>query len=267
MIRLIVTDIDGTLLHDHATSVDFQYFELIKKMKNKGILFCVASGRQYQNLRTLFEPVKDDILYIVQNGTEIMYHDKSFFSMPMSIETSRQLVRDARAISGAGSMYCTGDVAYFEEKDREIYCLMKNEYHFSCEIVEDLLELNMPCQKFSLYLSKYVNKDIAECFTAKWKKTHEAAFGGTHFISVTRKGVNKGTALKRMQDILKISKAETVAFGDNHNDLEMMSEAGESYAVANARIEVKNMATDLIPSNNEDGVLEQIKKIIGNNIG
>ena len=244
MIRLIVTDIDGTLLHDHATNVDFQYFELIKKMKNKGILFCVASGRQYQNLRTLFEPVKDDILYIVQNGTEIMYHDKSFLSMPMSIEVSRQLVRDARAISGAGSMYCTGD-----------------------EIVEDLLELNVPCQKFSLYLSKYVNKDTVECFTDKWKKTHEAAFGGTHFISVTRKGVNKGTALKRMQDILKISKAETVAFGDNHNDLEMMSEAGESYAVANARIEVNNIATDLIPSNNDDGVFEQIKKIMGNNIG
>ena len=53
MIRLIVTDIDGTLLHDHATNVDFQYFELIKKMKNKGILFCVASGRQYQNLRNI----------------------------------------------------------------------------------------------------------------------------------------------------------------------------------------------------------------------
>ena len=62
MIRLIVTDMDGTLLHDHATSVNPQYFEAIREMKKRNILFCVASGRQYESLRTLFAPVKDDIL-------------------------------------------------------------------------------------------------------------------------------------------------------------------------------------------------------------
>lgn len=265
MIKLIVSDMDGTLLHDHGTSVNPEYFHVIRKMKEKGILFCAASGRQYESLRTLFAPVKDDILYITENGTEIMYKNERIFSMPMSMEVSRQLVLDTRAIPEAESMYCVGDRAYFEKEDVNVYHLMKDEYHFKCEMVDDLLELKIPCLKFSLYLPEKVNEITAEYFTPKWKKTHEVACGGEYFMDVMERGANKGTALKRMQDILKITKEETAVFGDNHNDLEMIEAAGESFAVANARTEVKDAAKYLIPSNNEDGVLKQIKNMLEKN--
>ena len=265
MIRLIVTDMDGTLLHDHATSVNPQYFEAIREMKKRNILFCAASGRQYESLRTLFAPVKDDILYITENGTEIMYQNKCIFSMPMTMEVSRQLVKDTRSIAKAESMYCVGDRAYFEKGDWNVYHLMKDEYHFKCEMVEDLLELKVPCLKFSLYLPEHVNEITAEWFIPKWKKTHEVACGGQYFMDVMERNANKGTALKRMQSILGIRKEETAVFGDNHNDLEMLAEAGESYAGANAREEVQAAAMEVIPSNNEDGVLNQIKKILEKN--
>lgn len=262
MIRLIVTDMDGTLLHDHATSVVPEYFDVIRALKKKGILFCAASGRQYQSLRTLFKPVQDDILYITENGTEIMYKGECIFSMPMSMEVSRQLVRDTRAIPGAECMYCVGDKAYFDKNDPNVYRLMKDEYHFECEMVEDLLKLEVPCLKFSLYLEEHVNEITAEWFVPKWKKTHEVACGGQYFMDVMERNANKGTALMRMQEILGIHKEEIVAFCDNHNDLEMIAAAGTSYAVANAREEVKAAATEVIASNNEDGVLKQLKKIL-----
>ena len=81
-------------------------------------------------------------------------------------------------------------------------------------------------------------------------------------MDVMEKGANKGTALNKVQELFGISKEETAAFGDNHNDLEMLREAGDSYAVANARREVKEAARFLIKSNNEDGVLQQLKKIL-----
>ena len=81
-------------------------------------------------------------------------------------------------------------------------------------------------------------------------------------MDVMERNANKGTALKRMQSILGIRKEETAVFGDNHNDLEMLAEAGESYAVANAREEVKQEARFVIKSNNEDGVLWQLKHIL-----
>lgn len=266
MVKLIVTDIDGTLLHDHGTVINPEYFQLIHEMKEKGIVFCAASGRQYNSLRTLFSPVKDDILYITENGTEIIYKNKCIFSMPMSMEASKQLVLDTRSIPKAESMYCIGDRAYFERKDQNVYRLMKDEYHFKCEIVDDLLDLNVPCLKFSLYLPEQVNEITAEYFTPKWRKTHEVACGGEYFMDVMERGANKGTALKRIQKILNISKEETATFGDNHNDLEMLKTSKYSFAVANARTEVKTTATHVILSNNEDGVLKQVKAILKNNI-
>lgn len=264
MVRLIVTDMDGTLLRDHATNVEPEYFEVIKELKRKGILFCVASGRQYKSLMMLFEPVQDDIIYITENGTEIMYRGECVFSMPMSMEVSKELVKDTRAIPGAECMYCVGDRAYFDKNDSNVYRLMKDEYHFECEMVEDLLKLEVPCLKFSLYLKEHVNEITSEWFVPKWKKTHEVACGGQYFMDVMERNANKGTALMRMQERLGIRKEEIVAFCDNHNDLEMIAAVGTSYAVANARKEVKATATAVIESNNEDGVLKQLKKILEN---
>ena len=82
-------------------------------------------------------------------------------------------------------------------------------------------------------------------------------------MDVMERGVNKGTALRKIQNIFEIPKEETAVFGDNHNDLEMMTEARNSYAVANAREEVKAIAMQIVSSNNDDGVLKQIQKIIG----
>ena len=83
-------------------------------------------------------------------------------------------------------------------------------------------------------------------------------------MDVMERNANKGTALMRMQERLGIRKEEIVAFCDNHNDLEMIAAVGTSYAVANARKEVKAAATAVIESNNEDGVLKQLKKILEN---
>ena len=67
MIKLIASDLDGTLLQNGSTEVPREIFELIIKLKEKGIIFAAASGRQYYSLRNLFGPVRDDIAYICEN--------------------------------------------------------------------------------------------------------------------------------------------------------------------------------------------------------
>ena len=68
MIRLIASDIDGTLLHNGAAEIDPVIFEEIHRLKQKGILFCPASGRQYHSLRRLFAPAADELTYLCENG-------------------------------------------------------------------------------------------------------------------------------------------------------------------------------------------------------
>ena len=75
MIKLIASDLDGTLLQGTG-EISEEVVMQIKKLSQMGILFVAASGRQYPNLRRLFEPVKDEIAYICENGALVVYKDQ-----------------------------------------------------------------------------------------------------------------------------------------------------------------------------------------------
>ena len=63
-IRLIATDMDGTLLNSKS-ELDASFFTLFSQLRAQGILFAAASGRQYYNLAKYFDAVKDDMLSLI----------------------------------------------------------------------------------------------------------------------------------------------------------------------------------------------------------
>ena len=69
MIKLIASDLDGTLLQNEAQELTPRAIELIRALTQKGVHFVAASGRQYANERLLFHEIKDDISYIAENGS------------------------------------------------------------------------------------------------------------------------------------------------------------------------------------------------------
>ena len=81
MIKMIASDLDGTLLLNKAQSLPEEIFPLIRKLKEMGILFVAASGRQYPNMKRMFAPVASEIAYISENGAlavdqeEVLYQD------------------------------------------------------------------------------------------------------------------------------------------------------------------------------------------------
>lgn len=80
MIKMVASDLDGTLLVNGSQSIPEEIFPLIKKLKDMGILFVAASGRQYANMRNLFAPVKDDMAFI--GKTEVLqFKMRNFFTV------------------------------------------------------------------------------------------------------------------------------------------------------------------------------------------
>ena len=73
---------------------------------------------------------------------------------------------------------------------------------------------------------------------------------------------NKGNGLAKIQEYLNITKEETMAFGDNINDLEMLGNAAYSYAVGDAREEVRQAARFIAPPMTQDGVLQILKTLL-----
>ena len=72
MVKLIVSDIDGTLLPYGQINLRPSLFQVIEQLRERGVIFCPASGRQYHSLRGLFAPVQDELAYLCENGA-ILY--------------------------------------------------------------------------------------------------------------------------------------------------------------------------------------------------
>ena len=92
MIKLIASDLDGTLLYGRGNSVSEEMFEMIREMKKKGIVFAAASGRQYHNLKKLFAPVWQDMAFICENGAAVFYEDQLIAEQVVPKEELLELV-------------------------------------------------------------------------------------------------------------------------------------------------------------------------------
>ena len=93
MIKLVASDLDGTLLQNGSKVLEPEIFPLIRKLKEKGILFVAASGRQYASLRHLFHEVADDIGYICENGALVMYQDQVLDCVSMEDSLKEELIK------------------------------------------------------------------------------------------------------------------------------------------------------------------------------
>ena len=71
MIKLIASDIDGTLVEESSHKINPEYFKVIEDLKEVGIRFCACSGRQYASMLDIFSPIADDIFFISGNGTVV----------------------------------------------------------------------------------------------------------------------------------------------------------------------------------------------------
>ena len=76
MIKLVVSDVDGTLVKDGTLEINPEYMDVIKKLRKKGVYFAVCSGRQYSSESQLFAPVKDQIFFVSDGGTLIRTSEK-----------------------------------------------------------------------------------------------------------------------------------------------------------------------------------------------
>ena len=86
---------------------------------------------------------------------------------------------------------------------------------------------------------------------------------GEIWLDITAKGVNKGVAINKIQEMLDIDHKETMVFGDYLNDLEMMGSAYYSFAMENAHDDLKKVSRFIARSNNDNGVVEAIKEVVG----
>lgn len=260
-IKLIATDIDGTLLPEGTDRLNPEIFDVVLKLKKQGTVFVGASGRQYHSMAHLFEPVKNDMIFIAENGAYVNCRGKDILECTIEREHVARLVRQLRNVPGGCITLNARDGFYVEHKDPKFLDLILNGYHNIVHQVEDVLAVDTEVIKVSLYMEKGIERE-AQGFVSQWKDILNCAIAGDIWLDFMRRGVNKGNALRSIQKALSITPEETMAFGDNLNDMEMLSCAGQSYAVGNARAEVKAAAKYVTDTNVNDGVLKVLRTLL-----
>ena len=266
MIKLIISDIDGTLVPDGTDKINHEIFSVIQTLYKRGIRFAAASGRQFISIKKLFEPIADIIFYIPDGGSVVRTIDETIFEETIPQDIAKEVARDILSIPGCDMMICGMKGTYVMDKNSKMAKWLIDSYHFDVEEIKNLDdEINDEILKVSLYHVDDAEGKASDFFMDKWKDTLQLSCAGVMWIDCSHKNANKGIALQHLQKYLEITKEETMAFGDNINDLEMIENSGISYAIGNARDEIKAAADYIADTNVNDGVLKELKRLLAKN--
>lgn len=258
MIRLIATDMDGTLLNSKG-ELSPHFYKVFKALKARNIIFAAASGRQYFTLVENFKKIADEMLFIAENGTYIVYQGKELAVHPLEREIAHELIQRARQMD-VEIVLATSQGAFIESQN-EVFMKEVSKYYVKNQKVDDLLQVEGDILKVTLCDFKGAETHSYPAFKDLRHKA-QICVAGELWLDMMAKDVNKGRAIKDIQKKLNINYDEIMVFGDYLNDLEMLESGYHSYAMANAHPKVKEVARFMAKSNDEEGVIEKIKEII-----
>ena len=260
-IRLIATDMDGTLVDD-AKQIHDELWPLVDELHARGITFCPASGRQYYNLLQQFEDVADELVFVAENGTYVVARGREVSSDCLSLDVARQVALRVRGIPEAGAIVCGKRSAYVERRDAA-FVDQAALYYARLKLVDDLLEIaDDDVLKVAVYDFASAERNTAPRL-ADLGGIHQVVVSGPHWVDVLSPTANKGRAVRRLQEELGVTADQTMVFGDFLNDLEMMDAATYSFAMANAHPLLKERANWVAPNNNANGVVRTIRTVLG----
>ncbi len=264
-IRLIVADMDGTLL-DEAKELHEHFWPLVHELHRRGVLFSPASGRQYYTLLDQFADIADEMVFIAENGSCVMRRGVEISSDCLQDVDARRLVTTLRetiaAGADAGVVVCGKRSAFVERSDSAFFSGV-DPYYRRLEIVEDLLAvIDDDVLKIAVYDLDSAERNILPAL-AEFQDIVKVTVSGEHWLDVNSKTANKGQAIRHLQDAFGITPAQTMVFGDFLNDLEMMDAADYSFAMDNAHPELRARARYIAPPNSDNGVVRTISAVLG----
>lgn len=260
MSTLYVSDLDGTLLRSNETTSKYTN-SVINSLVNKGMLFSYATARSLITAKKVTRGIEAKIPLIVYNGAFVMdnvteeilianYFDASVYELLEDL-FSRGVYPivyayiDGKEKFSFVSKLCTKGMNMFlnsrkgdvrtNEVDSSDKLKEGNIFYITCIDAPD---------KLKPFYEKY--KDKYHCVYQTDIYTQE------QWLEIMPLEASKANAIRQLQETLKAEKV--IVFGDGRNDIDMFQMADESYAVANAHEDLKKYATEVILSNDEDGV-------------
>jgi len=264
MKKIIFFDVDGTLM-TAKNQLPSSTIQAVQKVKNAGHIPVIATGRP----PAMLEPVADALgidNYISLNGQYIVVQGDPIYSNPLPTDELENLIERS---------YEQGDRTFLLTHDKVIGNTFMSEMmdpefltyvytHLQALPLEVTLELFKHMTEKPLPRDRYENEDILTAFVNTSEENdafYQENFPNLHYTRATpfigealMKDSHKAAAMERICDYFEIDMADTVAFGDSLNDIEMIEAAGTGVAMGNGRTELKDIADYTTATVADDGI-------------
>ena len=152
-IKLIATDVDGTLVKDSSREVSQEVIGTIQQLVDKGYYFMIASGRQYGSIRKMFASVNRNLLFIAENGAHIIKDGQNYAVTKMKREDVTAIMAQLRGFypEGCHVVASTDHGCFLESKDADFIHLIRDAYRNDVTLTDDILAHDVDIVKLAIY--------------------------------------------------------------------------------------------------------------------
>ena len=266
-IRVIATDMDGTLL-DPKGQLDLPRLEkILDKLDQRGIRFVIATGNEIHRMRQLLGHIAERVVLVVANGARIFENneliqaqtwDDAMVDKALGHFKGRECQDQFVVTAMNGGFVKTGTV--FTELDKfmtpemieKLYQRMQFVDEFDSSLFGGVLKMSMVVGEERL---DSVLQEVNDLFNGHVR----AVSSGYGCIDILQDGIHKAWGLEELLKRWGLKPEQIMAFGDSENDIEMLELAGISYAMENAEEAVKRVATKVAPANSQAGVYKVLE--------
>ena len=259
MLKLVATDLDGTLLHTDGT-VTARTRNALKAVEDKGILVVFVTGRPIRWMDDLWAHVGGHGLAICSNGAVVYdVHTKAISeTRPIPVDVGIEVAEAIRqAIPGTDFAVETAAGIAKEQRFMDGFRVPPDVSVGPLAEIYDRPALKLLARHGEIEPEKFweqVESHVGARVTTTWSSVGA-------LVEISAKGVTKASTLELLCLERGIDATQVVAFGDMPNDLPMLEWVGTSYAMANAHPTVRELADHIAPSNEDDGVAVTLEEL------
>ena len=266
-IRVIATDMDGTLL-DPKGQLDLPRLEkILDKLDQCDIRFVIATGNEVHRMRQLLGHLAERVVLVVANGARIFENneliqaqtwDDAMVDRALAHFNGRECQDQfvVTAMNGGfvkeGTVFSELDKFMTPEMIEKLYQRMNFVDEFDSSLFGGVLKMSMVVGEERL---DSVLQEINDLFDGHVR----AVSSGYGCIDILQDGIHKAWGLVELLKRWNLKSEQIMAFGDSENDIEMLELAGISYAMENAEEAVKRVATKVAPANSQAGVYKVLE--------
>jgi len=258
---MIAIDLDGTLLDDDKRYDQKRFDQLAEKLKENDVHLAIATGNQHVKAIEFFDELKDELIFITDNGSTIHLGDELHYSKTLGADDYQSFISKLPDFLQDKMVISTHGHAIISEGDHpESFMEAAKNHYPNIHRESDLTDIDVPIIKVTLKFDEEEAVDVEEIesiLPETWRLT-QSGFG---FYDIVSKGISKLTAVKQLQGLYDIKTEEIVAFGDSDNDYELLAAIPNSYAMADSTEKVREATKHTIGSNNENAVIDTLEKM------